>query len=235
MEETKLDRYGYNVLRLFALTHNYNGWIYSIFKPYVGNCLMEVGCGLGNMTQYFKETSGRIIGLDISQEFLDHLKIDLPDIELYNIDITDKKVLSLRDKNIDTVVCINVLEHIEDDSGALANIYGVLAGGGRLLLFLPALKGLYGEYDRSVKHFRRYGKKDIETKLKNQGFQIEKSCFSNFLGLFGWFLNGTALKRKKFPMLQTILFDKFIPLIAFVEKYIKPPIGMSLIIVAKKP
>lgn len=229
-----VDIFAYEALRAFALTHNYNKWIYEIFQPYIGGRVLEVGCGTGNLTQYFFKSCKQMIGIDTSDFFLKHLQIDYPELELHNFDIADNKVLSLSDKNIDTVVSVNVLEHVKDDEKALDNIYKLLMPGGHLLLFVPALNWLFGSLDENAKHYRRYRKKSLKNKIEQIGFTVENIFYSNFVGIFGWFVNGKILKRKSFPIVQPILFDKFVPFLTKFEKHINLPVGMNLIVIAKK-
>ncbi|MFH0948005.1 MAG: class I SAM-dependent methyltransferase [Elusimicrobiota bacterium] len=231
---TKTDVFAYETLKAFALTQNYNKWIYEIFKPYIGKNVVEVGCGIGNLTQYFLKSCDKLIGIDTSSFFIKHLKIDYPKLELYNFDITDDKVLSLKDKNIDTIVSVNVLEHVKDDEKALSNMFKLLLPGGYLLLFVPALSWLFGSLDENVKHYRRYNKGQLKHKIEQAGFKTEKIFYSNFLGIFGWYINCKILKRRRFPIVQPIVFDKFVPLLSKIEKNIKPLIGMNLIVIANK-
>jgi len=229
------DLYAYEVLRAFAHTHNYNKWIFEIFQPYIRNTLLEVGFGIGNMTKHFIGSCKNYIGIDISKSFLGHMRIDFPDAELDLLDIADEKALSLKSKHIDTISCINVLEHIENDKKALENMFYLLEPDGYLLLFLPAVSSLYGSIDKNLGHYRRYNKKALIELLESVGFKIDKIFFSNFLGLWGWLLNGKILKRKKFPILQPLLFDKIVFINAKIEKMINLPIGMTLMAVARKP
>lgn len=230
-----VDIYAYEVLRAFALTHNYNKWIFETFKPYIGNTLLEVGCGIGNMTNYFFGACKNYVGLDISKSFLDHMSIDFPGADLVHLDIMDEKVLSLKSRRIDTISCINVLEHIENDKKALENMFHVLEPNGCLLLFLPAVSWLYGSIDKDLSHYRRYDKKALLALLESAGFKIDRIFFSNLLGLLGWFFNGKILKRRKFPVLQPLLFDKILYFITAIEGKFNLPVGMTLMAIARKP
>ncbi|OGS22832.1 MAG: hypothetical protein A2252_06140 [Elusimicrobia bacterium RIFOXYA2_FULL_39_19] len=229
----ELEKYQYEVLRTFALTHNYNNWIIDMFKPYIGKNILEIGSGIGNLTFYLREM-GKLTCIDKSSSFIKHLQIDCPEVDFLGADVTHPSILNLKSKNIDTVVCVNVLEHIENDVLALQNAYQLLAKNGRLLLFVPALPLLYGTLDKNLDHFRRYSKKELLKKLASAGFTVEKIKYNNFIGLFGWFVNSRILRKKRFPILQPLIFDKFIPAIRLLEKFLKIPIGMNLIVVAKK-
>lgn len=224
----------HETLKTFSLTHNYNIWIINLLAPYIGNKILEVGCGIGNLTFYL-QNFGNLSCIDISEYYLAHMKIDFPNIKFYKFDIADENVKVLKNHNFDTVVCVNVLEHIADDRKALHNIFELLQPGGRLLLFVPALQFLYGSVDQKLSHFRRYDKKPLKKLLNDTAFEVERIFYSNFIAMFGWFFNSKVQRKKELSYWQTILFDKFVPFIAYFEQYIKPPCGMSLMAVAKKP
>ncbi len=106
--------------------------------------------------------------------------------------------------------------------------------GGRLIILVPALKSLYGSMDISFEHIRRYNKKELKSIICDQDLDIVCFYYMNFLGLLGWFFNGRILRKVELPEKQTKLFDKLVPFLGFAEKIIKPPLGQSLILVARK-
>jgi len=227
-------KYQYEVLRTFALTYNYNQWIFNKLKPFIGKIILEVGCGIGNLTKYFTQYK-KLTCIDNCLEFIKHMQIDFPQVEFYNYDITDTEVLKIKKNGFDTIICVNVLEHIKDDIQALKNMHNLLQSNGKLLLFVPALGMLYGSIDKKLGHFRRYSKSELIEKITKTRFVIEKIEYNNFLGLFGWFINSRIFKKERFPILQTIFFDKFIPVTASIEQKITIPIGMNLFVVVRKP
>jgi len=223
----------HETLKTFSLTHNYNIWIINLLSPYIGKKILEIGCGIGNLTFYLQHF-GDLSCIDISDFYLAHMEIDFPDINFYKYDIADEQVLILKKAKFDTVICVNVLEHIENDKKALRNMFELLQTGGRLLLYVPALQFLYGSVDRNLSHFRRYNKKYLGQLLKDIGFNIEKIFYSNFIAMFGWFFNSKIQRKKELSYWQTILFDKFVPFLEELEGYVKIPCGMSLVVIAKK-
>jgi len=137
-------------------------------------------------------------------------------------------------ERIDTVLCLNVLEHVERDDVALRGLHDLLEPGGRLVLLVPALPALYGSLDRALDHHRRYSRNELLQKLRAAGFEVETNRFFNLLGVLGWTMNSRILKRTTFPPLQLALYDRLVPLFRLESRF-RLPIGMSLIAVARKP
>ncbi|MCM8794452.1 MAG: class I SAM-dependent methyltransferase [Candidatus Omnitrophica bacterium] len=221
--------------RLKNAVHYYQ-WIYRTVKPFLGARVLEVGCGGGHFTRLLLDRE-RVVSTDISKIYVEEVAgrhKNLENFSAFVFDILDPSLLSLSSEQFDTVVCLNVLEHIEDDATALSHIGSVLAPGGRLILLVPALKWLYGEMDRADRHFRRYTKKELSCKLSDASFTLEKMLYFNFLGTFGWFLNGRILKRKLLPENQLGAFDRLVPFLAAVESVVPIPFGQSLIAIARR-
>jgi hypothetical protein len=102
-----------------------------------------------------------------------------------------------------------------------------------LLLLVPAHKALFGRLDRKLQHYRRYSKKELIVKLTDAGFIIDKVEYMNFLSAIGWFIQYKVVGGKRMPKLKTKLLDKLIPVIAWIEKHISFPFGLSLLAIAK--
>ena len=138
-------------------------------------------------------------------------------------------------ERIDTIVCLNVLEHIEDDAGTLADFARVLQPGGHLALLVPALPALYGTLDENLRHYRRYEKGALATPRRREaGFAVESIRYLNRPGVLGWWLNSRVLKRRVLPKRQLGAFRWIMPLLKAEEKT-EPSFGMSLLVLARKP
>jgi SAM-dependent methyltransferase len=224
---------GHETLKTFSLAHNYNLWIINLFAPFIGNNILEIGSGIGNLT-YYLQHFGKMSCVDISDYYLAHMHIDYPDITFYKYDVSDDAIQTLKKKQFDTVVCVNVLEHVANDRKALDNLFAILKPGGRLLLYVPALQFLYGSVDKNLLHYRRYNKKSLDTMLRQVGFSVEKIFYSNFIAIAGWYFNSRIQRKKELSYWQTMLFDKFAPIFEKIEKRVKPPVGMCLIAIARK-
>ncbi len=139
----------------------------------------------------------------------------------------------IQDLRIDSIVCLNVLEHIEDDRSTLADMYRVLQPDGRLVLLVPAFARLFGTLDTHLRHFRRYEKEELAAKLREAGFEIEDLRFVNRPGILGWWLNGKVLRRRVLPRSQLLAFKLLMPMLER-EKEHPPTAGLSLVAIARK-
>lgn len=229
------ERYAHETLKAFSLTSNYNKWVCGTFAPYLsGRKVLEIGCGIGNLTGHLRTACRELIGVDVSDFYLRHLRIDFPDMKFFNYDVSDPAIAAIENEGIEVVVAVNVLEHVKNDLQALKNAYSLLKPGGRLILFVPALSWLYGTMDESLSHYRRYDRGELEGKVTAAGFKVERSSFSNLFGIAGWFMNGRVFRRKTFPILQTIVFDGLVPFLARAESLLRLPVGMNLTVIAVK-
>ena len=133
----------------------------------------------------------------------------------------------------DSVVCVNVLEHIADDLGALAEIHRVLQPGGFLLALVPAHPALYGANDRLSGHERRYEKPELRRKIERTGFSVRELRHVNPVGALGWFMSGKVLRRGEITEGSLQLYDRAVPVLRQLDR-LRLPVGLSLWAVAQK-
>lgn len=224
-------------LEIMSRAGNYRAWIFSHFSRHIGQRIVEIGAGIGNFTRLFSDRE-LVIAVDTHEACIAYLQKRFSDdnnIVSLKGDIADTELLKLSAYKPDTVVCINVLEHVQDDMAALSNMFHMLGHGGRLALLVPAYQFLYGSIDRVVGHHRRYDKKELQNKLAGAGFAVEDLFYMNSLGVFGWFLNNRILKKDNESVPQVMAFDKLIvPWLRYAENISRPPFGLSLVAIAKK-
>jgi SAM-dependent methyltransferase len=134
----------------------------------------------------------------------------------------------------DSVVYVNVLEHIEDDRAELALAHRALRPGGHLLVYVPALSFLYSDLDRSVGHFRRYQKKQLVGLARQSGFTVVSARYFDMLGILPWFVVYVLLKKTIRPG-DVSLYDRLVvPVMRSLEGIIAPPIGKNLLLIGRK-
>ena len=208
---------------------HYNRWIYGMMEPYLGRKVLEVGCGIGNLTELLSE--GReVLGVDLQERYLKLARERLWDrrnVHFQKVNL-EKKLPSFGSFRPDTIVSSNVLEHIRDDEGFLHECHRLLPRGGRLLSFVPAQPFLYGSMDRHYGHYRRYTRIELDQKMRANGFEVAQSRYLNLLGVFGWWWNGKVLQKKIVPKGQILLYDRILRWVVLVEKWLPKPIGLSL-------
>jgi SAM-dependent methyltransferase len=235
IDDEENEQAGYRTLLRMQKVSRYNRWMWQQLEAYVGRRVLEVGAGVGNMTRFLIGRE-QVVATDLDPKYLrilHHLFDEYPHVTVGPFDLNGGTPPGGIEK-LDTVVCLNVLEHIDDDGRALSGFYDLLEPGGRLVLLVPALAALYGSLDRALDHFRRYERADLLDKLARAGFTVEKTWFFNVLGVFGWYLNSRVLRRTTFPPLQLALYDRLVPLFRLESKF-RLPFGMSLIAIAQKP
>lgn len=223
---------GTETLESMSQAKFYNKWSLEKFKKFLKGKIIEVGCGMGSFTSTLSKY-GEVIGIDIEKNFINNfkkngearIKVGYGDIE--------KGEYFFKNAAFDTAVCINVLEHIKDDRKVLENLYLLLKKNGYLILLVPIHQILFGEIDKNIRHYRRYEPNKLRAELERVGFTIIKSRRLNFIGAIGWFITGKILKNKQISENKIKLFNLISPLL-LLENIIEPPIGTSVLIIAKK-
>lgn len=229
---------GVETLRRMADVDRYNRWVFQKFARYLGDRILEVGCGIGNMTPFFLQAE-RVTCIDVLPESVALLRQQWaahPQVTALVADIADHDTVERLGRcRHDTAVCINVLEHIEDDATALRNMYEVLEPGGRLLLFVPAGQYLFGHLDQALGHYRRYSLHPLCDLIKAQGFQVVEASYMNVAGMPGWFLSSRILRRESPPRQLLRLFNTLTPAFIWLEERVRLPFGQSIVCVAQRP
>lgn len=220
-------------LENLKLADRYNNWIFEQIKPHLGNNVLEIGCGNGNFTVFLAQQCQRVIGIDINQEYVDLANKRLE--KQSTVTILREDATKLQSKNtFDSIVLLDVLEHIENDIAILQKLNTLLKPGGKLIIKVPALNYLYGKMDRVIGHYRRYNKNTLINTFNQANLAQPLIWYFNFAGIPGWWLNSKVLKRTTPPSQQVSLFNKVVPVLSTIENLIQPPVGLSLFAVADK-
>ena len=218
------------------LIDSYDSWLIEELRPYLGQRVLEVGCGLGNLLKHFVDREF-VMGIEPSHEtvaeaqrkFADHKNVDIR-----YFSITDPSVLTLQDMKFDSAVSLNVFEHIEDDELAMKHTGLLLKPDSYFVMIVPAHQRLYGTMDSSIGHYRRYTKDMAKEKFEKNGFKVVHQKYLNTLGAMGWYVNGRFLKRTVPPTGQLRMFNKVVPILKAAERAFPPSFGLSLLTVAQR-
>jgi SAM-dependent methyltransferase len=214
----------------------YNRWIFAQIEPFLGRRILDVGCAIGNITQFYVDRE-QVIGLDVLPESLAVARERFAgkSFEAYHLDVSSEKLLQFRDRTLDSAVCLNVLEHVEDDVHALRNMRDTLIPGSRICLLVPVNKWLYGPMDVVDHHFRRYTRAELNAKIAEAGLTVEHQRFFNFLGIAAWFFTNKIMRRSLAAPVQYSLYDHLVPVLRRIEAAIPPPAGLSLVTICRTP
>ena len=216
---------------------NYFAWQSRLVLPELGRRVIEVGCGIGNFTEKLLDRE-LVVAVDEEPGCVDRLRERFPHQPNLRTAVLDAgcRLSDLASYRPDSCVCLNVLEHIEDDLGTLRGMAAILPAGGRAVLIVPAFQALYGPIDRNLAHQRRYDRASISRVARAAGFEVRQAHYMNVPGFFGWWINAHVLKRSQQSAAQIAFFDRFIvPAISRMERLAPPPFGQSLFCVLEKP
>ncbi len=204
---------GPDILDALAGAKRFNGWMAETVQPYLGKRVLETGAGIGNLTRLLCAKRERYIAADIDPEYLAQLQARFqhhPKMEVRHCDLANPSDFEPLAGQMDTVVCLNVLEHVEDEMGSLRNIYSALGPGGRAIILVPQGQGVYGTLDTALGHFRRYSRAELQQRMEQVGFRVERILNFNRISLPGWYVNGRWFKRTTIGRIQLRIFDRLV-------------------------
>jgi SAM-dependent methyltransferase len=217
-----------------ALAANYRAALLREFAPVLKGRVAEVGAGIGQFTREIATLSTvlALVSIEPEPKFCEQFRQHLPKREIIQGTIDNLPATF----QPDAIVCVNVLEHIEDDDAELARFHRRLhAQRGHLCLFVPARPEIYAPIDKDFGHFRRYTKPELRKKISAAGFTIRRLDYFNSVGYFIWWLNFRVLKKRTFDVKAVRIFDRLIfPVVNVLEtRVVRPPFGQSLIAIAQ--
>jgi SAM-dependent methyltransferase len=234
---------GHDLEALADLPH-YVDWIRHGFAGHLRGRVLEVGAGTGNFSiQYVADVDEAVL-LEPAQNLYPILAArfcSLPHVQ---------PVCGLLDewsqrpeahggpgrRLFDAAVMVNVLEHIADDQGTLRRLALLLRPGGKLLVFVPALRWLYGSLDAEVQHYRRYSRSGLTRVVSRAGLDVLSLRFFDAVGVLPWLLAGRILKRRRFSAAAAHVYDRVVvPVVSRLERWLRLPLGKNLICIAQRP
>ncbi len=214
-----------------------NHWMFEQFAHHVGKRVLEAGCGIGNLTALMLNRES-LTSVDFDPLYITMISRRFGHLENFRVaqmDLTETTAYdALSTDNLDTIICLNVLEHLDDDVTVLKNFYRSLLPGGKAIILVPQYPQLFCKIDEAVGHYRRYTSDELQSKLALAGFELVHIQNFNKLGVPGWWFNGKVLGRKHLSPHQMWLFNLLLPLARLIEKIPGLP-GLSVIAVAQKP
>lgn len=227
--------YSGNELDAMAQARNYCRWIFQYFAPYLGAKVIEIGAGVGTFAELILncETTSELVLFEAAHNLFPQLRQRFAgrNVRLHCGPFEP----SFLDSPPDSIVLVNVLEHVLEDGLLLSQIHDCLRPGGSLLLFVPALAWNYGALDEAFEHHRRYSRRGLTAKLLGSGFRIETMRYVNLMGIASWFFAGRVLRQTTLKPAQVRWYDRWVVPWSFkLENFWRPPLGQSLLAVAVK-
>lgn len=229
-------------LEAMSFARNYHRWILKIFEPYLGTRLVEVGAGAGSFSELLLERPLESLSLvepssNIYRLLTKHIETFPSEVRITSFNALFRDVAdSIKaEQRPDSILYVNVMEHIADDVGELRAIYETLGEGGRVFIFVPALRWLYSNFDKLVDHQRRYTKPELEDKCEAAGFRVIRSNYFDIAGIFTWLVKYRLLRSESMEPAAVELYDRLVvPLSRLAESLITPPTGKNVILIAEK-
>ncbi|MGA8023816.1 MAG: glycosyltransferase [Candidatus Acidiferrales bacterium] len=228
------DGHGGEILQRLSRAPRFTKWMADVIRPYINDRVLEIGAGIGNLTMQLVPRA-TYWATDVSSEYLDtleRLRANKPYLHVQYLDATNAESFPA-ESSFDTVIFLNVLEHLADDVGALRNVYNVLQAGGIAVVLVPQGPGLFGTLDEVLGHFRRYTEQELIGVGQTAGFEVEELIKFNRTGVIAWWLNGRVLCRKTFGISQIRLLNFLTPVFRRIDSWLPLP-PLSIIAILRK-
>ena len=234
------DFFGYSTLSSISSADKFNRWMYDSIKPYCNGRILEIGGGIGNISECFLNEGDEIMVSELQLEYCDIIRKRFGNHRNLNgviaMDIVDpefdSKYASLFG-SFDSVFALNVVEHIKDDFKAIANCKKLLKQGGHLVILVPAFQTLFNHFDTALGHFRRYKPKTLRQVFQANKIQVIHFQYFNLIGIAGWWVFGSLFREKVIPEGQMKIFNFFVPVFRIIDKLSNKVLGLSVIMVGK--
>jgi glycosyltransferase involved in cell wall biosynthesis/phospholipid N-methyltransferase len=227
---------GLEILDALSLAPNFNIWMADTIRPFLGSRVLEIGAGTGNLTRPLANQRNYYAATDLGVEHLQALRNRFqhrPNLEVRACDVRKAEDVSYFQGKVNTVVCLNVLEHVDGADEAMRNIYNVLPQGGRAVVLVPQGQELFGTLDVVLEHQMRYSKDQLRARVEASGLQVEQIIEFNRVSRIGWYLTGTVFKRNTLSRMQLRVFNSLVWLWRKIDSAL-PWGGVSIIAIARK-
>jgi glycosyltransferase involved in cell wall biosynthesis len=222
---------GPGILEAFTNAPRFNRWMAETVQPYLGSSVLEIGAGIGNLSRHLAPRRKRYIATDIDPEHLARIRTRLqhrPNIEIRICDLSRPEDFTDLAGQVESVVCLNVVEHVEDDVTALRNLHAALRPGGRAIVLVPQDGKLFGTLDEALGHHRRYSRQELAGRMQEAGFLVERILEFNRISRPGWWVSGKVAKQRTIHPIQLWVFDHLVWLWRRIDRWL--PWGSTSII-----
>ena len=231
----KEDEYRSHIRTDLERARRFNLWMSDVLRPFVGDRVLEIGAGIGNLMNQFIPRELYIVS-EKNPQYLNFLRSDSwgkPYLRVLKINAAEPRHFEGLEQRFDTALMINVLAHVPDEQVALQNVWRSLEPGGHAIILVPQHPALYGTLDEALEHRERYTSAGLKRALTEAGFRVEKLFDFNRFSVPGWWFNGKVLRRRRFSRIQLRLVSSSMPLLRRIDR-MWPWSGLSLIAIGVK-
>jgi glycosyltransferase involved in cell wall biosynthesis len=235
IDDLYVPTYGRGLLNSLTGTPQYLSWLTRVLRPYLGDTVLEIGAGLGNMTGRLMGKKLHYVAGEKDPLYLHALRnrfLYTPSVTVCQLDPESPADFAPWKGQFESVLCVNLLETVDDPQEVLASMAGCLKPGGSLVVLAPQGKGLYGTLDRGMGTKRRFDAQDLAGMLGKFGFQIQQKHQINKIGAAGWWFSSRVLHRSRISRPGLKLWDKSVWLLRRIDAILPWP-GLSLVVVAR--
>ena len=228
--------YGRGLLHSLTGTPQYLSWLTRVLRPYLGDTVIEIGAGLGNLTGRLMGRKLQYVAGERDPLYLHALRnrfLRTPHVRVCELDPENPADYAPWAANFETALCVNVLESVENPETVVTSLGACLKPGGVMIVLVPLGKALYGSLDRAMGHKRRFSAKELSKLLEDAGLRVERLRQLNKIGAVSWWLFGRLLGRKRIHKPALKLFDKTVWFWRRIDGLL-PWRGLSLVAVARK-
>jgi SAM-dependent methyltransferase len=221
---------GGKTLEALSQTERLNQWLFSKLADGVRGDVLEIGSGIGTLSRLILPAADSLVLSDREPGCLDLLRKSYggnAKVIVAEYDLNGSPPREIASRRFDTIVAVNVIEHVEDDVTLVAHLADLLRPGGKLLVYVPACPFAYGTIDVTLGHYRRYTPATLSALFRQSGLTSEEPRYFNLVGLFGWLVNGRALRRRQLGARQIALFESLVPLVRLEDRF-RLPIGLGV-------
>ncbi len=240
IEFKEIDPIGGETIDVISSANAFNKWTYQRIVPFCKGDILEIGSGMGNISQYFIAAGHAIHLTDVRSHYCKALETRFGAANnCQGVTHLDWTASNFADRyapllgKFDTIFSLNVLEHIYDDAQALENTQLLLKPSGKLLILVPSYQALYNQLDRNLDHYRRYTTRSLSALLRQKGYRPIHQEYFNCMGIPAWFISGYLQRNQQIPSGQMRLYNAFVPLFKLIDYLVFKKLGLSTIVVSE--
>ena len=233
----ELDLEGQATLEAIAAAPRFNEWMYAVTSRRLTGRILEIGSGIGNISEQFLRDGRSLMLSDIRENYCEHLEntfaheptcLGVRLIDLVHPNFVTEYIDLLG--SFDGVFALNVVEHIENDGLAIHNARLLLRDGGRLVILVPAFQVLYNGFDRALEHYRRYTEGGLRQIFEKEKLTVAHTQYFNLAAIAGWWFSGNILKKETIPTGQMRVYNALVPIFKIIDKVVFNKVGISVIV-----